>query len=89
MWPLEHGHQKKGQQKALRSMLHLFTCSRLFSKEVSIFESTKNRMYGKERVVDINAGWFINCPRGELKRVSFLLNLEVFSVEFLQKEGKV
>ena len=47
-------------------------------------------MYSKKGVVyKLHAGWFINRTPGEFIIGVFLLNLKVFSLEILQKEGKV
>ena len=47
-------------------------------------------MYSKEGVVyKLHAGWFTDAPQGSLQIAVILLNLEVLSVEILQKEGKV
>ena len=47
-------------------------------------------MYSKKVVIyKLHAGWFINCSPGSLSTGVFLLNLKVFSVEILQKEGKI
>ena len=47
-------------------------------------------MYSKNGVVNkLRVGWFINRTPGELLTAVFSLNLQVFSVEILQKEGEV
>ena len=47
-------------------------------------------MYSKKGVVyKLHAGWFIKSPPGEFINRALILNLEVFSVEILQKERKV
>ena len=47
-------------------------------------------MYSKKGVVyKLHAGWFINRTPGEFIHCGLLLNLKVFSVKTLQKEGKV
>ena len=46
-------------------------------------------MYSKKWVVyKLHAGWFINRTAGSLQTEVFLLNLKLFSVDILQKEGK-
>ena len=46
-------------------------------------------MYCKKGVVyKLHAGWFINRTPGGFINCGLLLNLKVFSVEILQKEGK-
>ena len=48
-------------------------------------------MYSKKGVVyKLHTGWFINRTPGEfINQGLFIINLKVFSVEILQKEGKV
>ena len=47
-------------------------------------------MFSKKGVVyKLHAGWFIDRPPGEFINWGLLLNLKVFTVEILQKEGKV
>ena len=62
------------------------------SSPESLAKSVSHKFFGVPFPSLMQAGWFINrTPGGFINwaRGVFLLNLKVFSVEILQKEGKV